>query len=103
MPSSPLTYFLWFFPPLLLVAAAIGMKKRNLSDSFPVFFTYCCFQVIGALILFGIHRLGTQQGYFLAYWVNTGLGTGLGFFVIREAFNHMLKPYPGLRDAGMLL
>jgi hypothetical protein len=79
------------------------MKRQNLVDRFPTFFTYCCFQITGALLLFAIYRFSTPEAYFYAYWVNTGLGAGLGFFVIREAFVNILKPYPGLRDAGMLL
>jgi hypothetical protein len=103
MPSSPLTYFLWFFAPVVLVGAAASMKRRNLIDQFPMFFSYCCFQAIGAMFLFAIHRFSTPEAYYYAYWVNTGLGAGLGFFVIRESFVNTLKPYVGLRDAGMLL
>ena len=103
MPSSPLTYFLWFFAPAVLLCSAISMKRRGLFEKFPTFFTYCCFQAVGACLLFGIYRFSTPEAYYFGYWVNTALGTGLGFFVIREAFANILRPYVGLRDAGMLL
>lgn len=103
MPSSPLSYFLWFFSPVLLLAAAVFMVRRNLHKNHSTFFTYCCFQTVSAYLLFAIYRFGSAEAYYIAYWVNTGLAAGLGFFVIREAFENILKPYVGLRDAGMLL
>src|SRR4051812_24138228 len=103
MPSSPLTYALWFFGVALPLAAAVCMKQRKLDRDYPTFFTYNIFQSLGGVLLFAIARFGSPEGYFYAYWVNTALGAGLGFYVIREAFQHMLKPYAGLRDAGMLL
>jgi hypothetical protein len=54
-------------------------------------------------MLFGIFRFSTPEAYYFGYWVKTALGSGLAFFVIREAFENILKPYVGLRDAGMLL
>jgi hypothetical protein len=103
MPSSPLTYTLWFLGVALPLIAAVFMKRRNLDKDYPTFFTYNVFQSIGGVLLFCIAKFSTPEAYFFAYWVNTGIGAGLGFFVIRESFDHMLKPYPGLRDAGMLL
>jgi hypothetical protein len=103
MPSSLITNALWFLGVLLPLAAAVCMKRRRLDREYPTFFTYNVFQSLGGTLLFFISHFGTPESYFYAYWVNTGLGAGLGFYVIREAFNHMLKPYPGLRDAGILL
>lgn len=103
MPSSPLTYVPWFLGPAIQLAAIIFMKRRRLYESYSVFFTYNIFSVVTSLVLFAIHATGNDEAYFLAYWVNSALTIGLGFFVIREVFINMLKPYVGLRDAGMLL
>lgn len=103
MPSSPLTYALWFLGTIAPLFAAVCMQRRKLHSEFSSFFTYCLFQVVGSVCLFGISRLATPESYFYAYWVYTALGIGLGFFVIREVFTSILKPYAGLRDAGMLL
>jgi hypothetical protein len=94
---------LWFLGVALPLAAAVCMKQRNLDKDYPTFFTYNVFQCVGGILLYCMWRFSTPEAYFFGYWVNTGLGAGLGFFVIRESFAHMLKPYAGLRDAGMLL
>ena len=103
MPSSPITLVLWILGISLPLAAAVIMRSRKLDKDFATFFTYCIFQSVGGMFLFAIARFSTPEAYYFGYWVNTALGAGLGFFVIREAFSHILKPYVGLRDAGMLL
>jgi hypothetical protein len=103
MPSSPLAIVLWFIGPALQLAAAVLLHRRGTHKTFSTFFTYCIFQVVNSCIAFGIYSFGTQESYFFAYWVGAALGIGLGFFVIKEAFENMLKPYVGLRDAAMLL
>jgi hypothetical protein len=103
MPSSPLAIFLWFLGPALQLIAAVQLCRRGVHKTFSTFFTYCLFQVVYSCTLFGVYKFGTPETYFFAFWVGTALAIGLGFFVIKEAFENMLKPYAGLRDAAMLI
>lgn len=103
MPSSPLAYLFWFFGTAFPLGTAYFMCRRQLHKQFATFFTYAIFQVVNSLVLFGVYKFGTPESYFFSYWVGTALGIGLGFFVIKETFESMLKPYAGLRDAAMLL
>jgi hypothetical protein len=103
VPSSPLAYFFWFLGTALPLVTVVGMRQRKSHVGFPTFFTYCLFQVVNSLLLFGVYKTGSVESYFYAYWVGTALGIGLGFFVIKEAFENMLKPYAGLREAAMLI
>jgi hypothetical protein len=103
MPSTPLTYFLWIFIPLVQVALLVVLRKRKLYEDHSMFFTYTLFQVIAAVLDVIAFKFAGYETYFYVYWVRIALSIGLGFFVIKEVFTNMLKPYAGLRDAGILL
>jgi hypothetical protein len=103
MPSTPLAYFLWVLGPIFQVAILVTMRKRDLHRDYPMFFTYTLFQVIGTILDVIAYKFGGYATYFYTYWIHTALGIGLGFFVIKEVFTNMLKPYAGLRDAGVLI
>jgi hypothetical protein len=103
MPSTPLAYVLWIFIPMVQVATLFVMRKRDLQRDYSMFFTYTLFQVIGAIIDVIAYKFAGYETFFFTYWVRTALGIGLGFFVIKEVFTNMLKPYAGLRDAGVLI
>ena len=103
MPSTPLAYFLWVFIPLVQVALLVVLRKRKLSADHSMFFTYTLFQVIAAILDVVAYKFAGYETYFYTYWVRIALSIGLGFFVIKEVFSNMLKPYAGLRDAGILL
>ena len=103
MPSTPLAYFLWIFIPLVQVALLVVLRKRTLHEDHAMFFTYTLFQVIAAILDVVAYKFAGYETYFYVYWVRIALSVGLGFFVIKEVFTNMLKPYAGLRDAGILL
>ena len=103
MPSTPLAYFHWIFITLVQVALLVVLRKRNLYEDHSMFFTYTLFQVIAAVLDVVAYKFAGYETYFYVYWVRIALSVGLGFFVIKEVFTNMLKPYAGLRDAGILL
>ena len=103
MPSTPLAYFLWIFIPLVQVALLVILRKRKLYEDHSMFFTYTLFQVVAAVLDVVAYKFAGYETYFYVYWVRIALSVGLGFFVIKEVFTNMLKPYAGLRDAGILL
>jgi hypothetical protein len=103
MPSTPLAYLLWVLGPIFQIAILVVMRKRDLQRDYSMFFTYTLFQVIGTILDVIAYKFAGYDTYFYTYWVHTALGIGLGFFVIKEVFANMLKPYAGLRDAGVLL
>ncbi len=103
MPSTPLAYFLWIFIPLVQVALLVVLRKRKLHEDHSMFFTYTLFQVVAAVLDVVAFKFAGYETYFYVYWVRIALSVGLGFFVIKEVFTNMLKPYAGLRDAGILL
>jgi hypothetical protein len=88
---------------MVQVATLFVMRKRDLQRDYSMFFTYTLFQVIGAIIDVIAYKFAGYETFFFTYWVRTALGIGLGFFVIKEVFTNMLKPYAGLRDAGVLI
>jgi len=97
-----LYYTLWVTPALVQACLLALMARRKLRREFPRFFSYTVLQVCSFPLLYGVFRYSPQQ-YFYVYWTVGALSVGLGFAVIHEVFNHVFRPYSGLRDLGSLL
>lgn len=82
-----------------LILEGILLTKRTWRR-FPLFFVYASSSFILGINAFLVHNFGSPLAYFIAYWVNEGLGLLLGLAVIYEIFNHLIAPYPGLRRLG---
>jgi hypothetical protein len=81
----------------------IVMLKNRLYRELPVFFWYAGFHVFRSFALLFIRNEGSIRAYSIAYWVAELVSVFLGFAVIYELFNHVLKRYEGIRQLGMML
>jgi hypothetical protein len=82
-----------------LILEGILLAKRTWRR-FPLFFLYASSSFIFGINAFVVHNFGSPLSYFIAYWINEGLGLLLGLAVIYEIFNCLIAPYPGLRKLG---
>lgn len=96
------TYVLWFAGPILQLCLAVLIFRRGLRRHFPVFFLYTLAQPIVFLPQFVFYRI-SYAAYFWSYWCVSFLSVLLGFFVMREVFVNLLRPYDSLRELGDVL
>lgn len=87
-------------PTLLMVVTVLLMLRRGLHRKLPVFFAYLSYQCIWAVLLTGF---AGRSNYASLYWFGDALSMVLGFAVISELFESVLKEYEGVRDLGLLL
>jgi hypothetical protein len=81
---------LWIFPLVLQSAIAIGMLRRRLVTSFPVFFSYTVTEFISDTATLFFNTSGNT--YALIYWCKEALAVLLGLAVIFEILRHILPP-----------
>jgi hypothetical protein len=96
------TYALWFAGPILQLFLAGLIYRRGLRRQFPVFFLYTLAQPILFLPQFVFYRI-SYTAYFWSYWFVSFTSVLLGFFVMREVFVNLLRPYDSLRQLGDIL
>jgi hypothetical protein len=101
-PNTQLAYnALWLAHPLLQSMVVAIMLWRKLYRSFPFFFSYVAFQIVAFAITFPLRE--QYRIFFAAYWAESAVSVILGFFVIREVFLDVFRPYHTLRDLGSVL
>lgn len=103
---SPLFYYLWIAPHLLLTIVLILIVQRKLYKQFPMFLLYTAFELVQFVILFagdrGLANLSDPH-YRRVFVVGAGISTALRFAVIFNICAHMLRDYPGLSEVGRSL
>src|SRR6201987_6461199 len=92
---------LWLAHPLLQSMVVGIMLWRKVYRSFPFFFSYVAFQIVAFAITFPLRE--QYRIFFAAYWAESAVSVILGFFVIREVFLDVFRPYHTLRDLGSVL
>ncbi len=97
------TYALWCTHPVLQGAVVAVMLRRNLRKRFPVFFTYLVSEMVMFAVSFPIYLWGSYTAFFYAYWILAVVSLAIGFFVIQEIFNDILRPFHALRDLGAMI
>jgi hypothetical protein len=102
MVVTALDYIVWLLGPVLQSLILIQMTRRKLRAEFTFFFTYTMLQVLIVGVNFFVYHI-TPDDYFFVYWVGVTLSIMLGFFVIYEVFNYVLRPYAALRDLGAVV
>lgn len=95
-------YLLWIAGPVLQLVLAGVIFRRGLRRQYPVFFWYILAQPISFLPQFVFYRI-SYAAYFWSYWVVSFISVMLGFFVMREVFVNLLRPYDSLRELGDVL
>jgi len=102
MHLSTIDYLLWYGSPVLQAIIAVCMFRRGLHREYRLFFNYTLFAVISDPVLLAFHA-SSYAAYYYAYLVNTGLSILLSFAVLQEIFENAFRPYPALRDLGIVL
>jgi hypothetical protein len=101
-PNTQLAFnALWLAHPLFQSMVVAIMLWRKLYRSFPFFFSYVAFQIVAFAITFPLRD--QYRVFFAAYWAESAVSVILGFFVIREVFLDVFRPYHTLRDLGSVL
>src|ERR1700740_3324346 len=94
---------LWLAHPLLQGTLLAIMLWRKLYRTFPFFFAYIAFQIVSFAVTFPFRDDRYYRIFFNFYWLTTAVSVVLGFFVIREIFLDVFRPYHTLRDLGSVL
>jgi hypothetical protein len=55
-------YYLWIAPHVLLIVVPVLMYTRRLHKSFPVFFVYTLYEILGFLLRFAAYAAGHGPG-----------------------------------------
>src|SRR5712671_1512151 len=94
---------LWIAHPLLQVAIAAVMFRRELHKKFKFFFVYVVTQILIFAVIFPAHLRHNYAAYFYLYWISNAIGVVLGFKIIHEIFLDVFRPFHTLRDLGTVL
>jgi hypothetical protein len=94
---------LWIAHPILQLVVGVAMFRRKLYRSFPIFFSYICFQILAFAVLFPMRLRASYIEYFFTYWACAAINLVLGFMVIYEIFLDVFRPYRTLKDLGSVL
>ncbi len=103
MSSHFATYALWCSHPILQGAVVVAMLQRKLRQRFPVFFAYLISEMVMFAVSFPIYLRGSYTAFFYAHWILAVVSLVIGFFVIQEIFNDILRPFHALRDLGSMI
>jgi len=101
--SHTTTLVLWIGQPLLQVAVAIVVWRRQLYKQFPVFLAFLLTQVAIFAITYPIYAIYggvSAPWYFGLYWSSQALNAILCFKIIHEIFLDVFRPYHALKDLG---
>jgi len=91
--------WLWFAQPVLQVAVAIVVLRRQLYKQFPVFFGFLLTQVGVFAVTYSVYGLNSLW-YFWLYWSSQAFNAILSFKIIHEIFLDVFRPYHSLKDLG---
>jgi hypothetical protein len=100
----PIAYYaLWIAHPILQIAVVIAMYRGKVQRRFPVFFAYLISEIAMFSISFPVFLSGSYTAFFYSHWILSTISLTIGFFVIREVFIDILKPFHALRDLGGMI
>jgi len=94
--------FLWLFPIGLEFAIVIALFKRGLYRELPIFTTYLTFVCVHDLALATMFK-PFSVAYFYTYWSTELIAIVLGFAVLYEIFNSVLKRYESIQRLGSIV
>jgi hypothetical protein len=103
---SPLFYYLWIAPHLLLAVILMLMIRRKVYKQFPIFLLYTAFELFQFTILLTVFlHTGSlsDERYRGAFALGTAISTALRFGIIYEIFTELFRNYNGLGELGRVL
>jgi len=83
-----------------LVAVLIGKKSLR---RFPFFASYASFTLFSSGVIYLLQGVSKSPFLFYLSWSFEGIGVILGFAVVYEVFEWLLRPYPALRRIALLV
>jgi peptidoglycan/LPS O-acetylase OafA/YrhL len=83
---------LWAASLIGHVALVLILVLRRKLRQFPVFSTFIAFSALVTILLFFVHRFGTNHQYFLAYWITGGANYLFQVGLIVEIARNVLRP-----------
>jgi hypothetical protein len=92
----------WIGSSLGLLFLAGLMFRKKLHREFPVFFALVVAEGLDGWIGIAL-RFISYKAYYIEYWGMSAVTSVLGFFVLREVFLHIFRPYEALRNFGKML
>jgi len=87
--------FFWLLPIPVCLYIAITMYRRKQHLSYPVFWTYLCFQSARISIEFFLNYV-SYTAYFYTYWGFSFLSLIFNLLLLRTIFIGVLRTYPTL-------
>jgi hypothetical protein len=81
MRAHPISYFLWCFPPVVMIVVTAYMLRGRLHREHPAFFNFLVFQIAAFAVELPLRN---WDNYFYVYWVITGLSVLFSFAVLVE-------------------
>ena len=95
-------YVIWLTPTLVRAAIVVFMFRKRLYREFPAFFAYTVFHLLQTVVLLLLIER-SPWGYFYTYWIGAIFSFALGFAVIYEILEQVLRPYKALWGLGRRL
>ncbi|HEV3041363.1 MAG TPA: hypothetical protein VHA33_26610 [Candidatus Angelobacter sp.] len=82
------------------MAVLIGKKSLR---RFPFFASYASFTLFSSGVIYLLQGVSKSPFLFYLSWSFEGIGVILGFAVVYEVFEWLLRPYPALRRIALLV
>jgi hypothetical protein len=102
MRFSSYSYLVWLITPIVQTAILVIMAKKRLFRTFPIFAIYTGFVVLHQITAYVVHRW-SDLWYFYAAWIGEIISIVLGFCVIAELFDDLLKHYKSIHTIASYL
>lgn len=100
--AQDLVQIFWFGTGIGQVLLVSLMLRKKLHREFPVFFALVAAEGLDSWLAMVLKRV-SHPAYYYEYWTMTAVTSVLGFFVLREVFLHIFRPYEALRTFGKML
>lgn len=92
-----------------VVALTAFLRHADLRRRFSAMMIYLAFKVVSDLTLLTLMRVHTfapsvmYDAYFTVYWLSFLVGSATLYFAMRQIFDHVMEPLPGLQKVGRIL
>ena len=103
MRFSTYSYLIWLMTPIIQTCILLIMAKKRLFQTFPIFAIYTAFVVLHQIASYVVHRWLTDLWYFYTAWVGEIISIVLGFCVIAELFDDLLRQYKSIHSIASYL
>jgi len=100
--AQDLVQIFWFGTGIGQVLLAGFMLRKKLYRDFPIFFSLVVAEGLDSWLGMALQHI-SYKAYYVEFWTMATINSVLGFFVLREVFLHIFRPYEALRSFGKML